>query len=270
MNQPLALVLGATGGIGGQMARTLLQRGWAVRALTRRATAIDVPGARGIDWVVGDAMNAPDVAAAARGAAVIVHAVNPPGYRDWDRVVLPMLDHTVAAARRHGGRIVLPGTVYNYGPDAFPLVTEDAPQRPLTRKGAIRVQMEARLRAAADNGVRSLVVRAGDFFGPLSGNTWFAQGLITPGRPVTKVAQPGPAGVGHAWSHLPDVAETMMQLLEREADLAPFDTFHMAGHWDADGRSMARAIARVVGRPDLPVRGITMISGRCPRSASIS
>ena len=28
MTRPTALVLGATGGIGGQVARTLLQRGW--------------------------------------------------------------------------------------------------------------------------------------------------------------------------------------------------------------------------------------------------
>ena len=39
-------------------------------------------------------MRAGDVIAAARGAALIVHAVNPPGYRDWDKLVLPMLDST--------------------------------------------------------------------------------------------------------------------------------------------------------------------------------
>lgn len=73
---------------------------------------------------------------AAAGAELIVHAVNPPGYRDWDRLVLPMLDNSIAAA--NGARILLPGTVYNYGPDAFPSISEDAPQHPLTRKGRIR------------------------------------------------------------------------------------------------------------------------------------
>src|SRR6185437_7009600 len=103
----------------------------------------------GWSWLAGDAMRAHDVASAAHGASLIVHAVNPPGYRNWSTLVLPMLGNTIAAARACGARIVLPGTVYNYGPDAFPLVSEEASQNPTTRKGAIRVEMERRLRTAA-------------------------------------------------------------------------------------------------------------------------
>ena len=47
----------------------------------------------------GDAMNAAEVLAAAHGADVLVHAVNPPGYRRWNEVVLPMIDNSIAAAR---------------------------------------------------------------------------------------------------------------------------------------------------------------------------
>jgi hypothetical protein len=50
--------------------------------------------------------------------------VNPPGYRNWGELVLPMLDNTTAAARSNGARIVLPGTIYNFGPDAFPNLHE--------------------------------------------------------------------------------------------------------------------------------------------------
>ena len=60
-----------------------------------------------------------------------------------------------------------------------------APQQPVTRKGAIRVAMEARLREAAAAGTPVLVVRAGDFFGPRAGNNWFTQGLVKPGQPST-------------------------------------------------------------------------------------
>lgn len=241
----IALVLGATGGIGGEVASQLRDAGWTVRAMKRGAS----PQTRdGIEWLPGDAMNRDEVLRAAKGCAVIVHAVNPPGYRRWAELVLPMLDNTIAAAIAERATIVLPGTVYNYGPDAFPLLHEDAPQRAPTRKGKIRVEMERRLRAATEHGCRVIIVRAGDFFGPKVGNNWFSQGLVKPGRRVTAISLPGTPGIGHQWSYLPDVARTMVALLERSERLDRFATFHMAGHWDADGQQMADAIAQAVQR----------------------
>lgn len=244
------LVLGATGGIGGEVARQLRDAGWDVRAL-RRSGPTSAEPQDGFTWIRGDAMNRADVMAAAEGCSVIVHAVNPPGYRRWAELVLPMIDNTLAAARAQGATVVLPGTVYNYGPDVFPMLHEDAPQRPHTRKGAVRVALERRLQQATvphtlENACRVIIVRAGDFFGPQVGNNWFSQGLIKPGKNVTVVNTPGERGVGHQWSYLPDVARTMVQLLERRSALPAFATFHMAGHWDADGTQMAAAIGRVV------------------------
>jgi len=241
------LVLGATGGIGGEVARQLRDAGWQVRALKRGAAATPEQ-CDGISWLGGDAMNRQDVLSAAQGCAVIVHAVNPPGYRRWAELVLPMLDNSIAAAQAQGATIVLPGTVYNYGPDAFPVVTEDSPQRPLTHKGAIRVELERRLRNASRSGARVLVVRAGDFFGPRAGNSWFSQGLVKPGQAVRKISNPGQRGVGHQWAYLPDVARTMVELLQRRETLEAFACFHMAGHWDADGTQMSQAIQRAVLR----------------------
>jgi len=105
--KPTALILGATGGIGGAVAETLLRRGWTVRALHRDpATAAVRLGQRGVrpSWVAGDAMDSASVTAAARGASLIVHAVNPPGYRNWGKLVLPMLDSTILAASETGAR----------------------------------------------------------------------------------------------------------------------------------------------------------------------
>lgn len=240
------LVLGASGGIGGEVTRQLRDAGWQIQALKR---GLPAPAEReGIAWMAGDALNASDVLRAARGCSVIVHAVNPPGYRNWAQQVLPMIDSTIAAAIAEGATVLLPGTVYNYGPDAFPVLREDSPQRPLTRKGAIRVELERRLQAATTRGARAIVVRAGDFFGPHAGNNWFSQGLVRSGRPVTTVHVPGAPGVGHQWAYLPDVARTMLGLLELRETLPPFATFHMEGHWDADGTQMAAAICRVIER----------------------
>lgn len=238
-----ALVLGATGGIGGEVARQLQAAGWAVRGLSRHTN----PDADqdGITWLRGDALNGDDVRAAAAGCTVIVHAVNPPGYKRWSTVVLPMLDNTITIAKELSATVVLPGTVYNYGPNAFPTLTEDSPQNPLTKKGAIRVEMERRLQAFAQQGGRVIIVRAGDF-GPQAGNNWFAQGLIKPQQAVKRISNPGKPGLGHQWAYIPDVARTMVTLIAMRHTLPAFATYHLQGHWDHDGTQMAQAIQRVV------------------------
>lgn len=252
-----ALVLGATGGIGGETAAALLRHGWKVVAMTRdpeRAAAASGERLRGIAWTHGDAMVAADVLRPAQGVDVIVHAVNPPAYRGWGELVLPMIDSTIAAAEATGARIVLPGTVYNYGADVPVDVAEDAPQHPATEKGRLRVELEQRLARAVDRGGRVLIVRFGDFFGPHSGNNWFSQGLVTPGRRLASITYPGRRGVGHSWTYLPDAAETIARLLDREDDLEPFARFHAEGVWDAAGTAMVDAIARAVGRPETCVK----------------
>ncbi|MDR9811469.1 NAD(P)H-binding protein [Rhizobium hidalgonense] len=242
-----ALVLGATGGIGGAVARKLSARGWRIRALNRDALKAS-RSEPAFEWVQGDAMNAGDVLRAAEGVNLIVHAVNPPGYRNWETLVLPMLDNSIAAARTVGARIVLPGNVYNFGPDALPALTEESPQHPLTKKGAVRVEMEKRLEAGSQAGVGAIILRAGDFFGPgATANSWFSSGLVTPGKPIGTIKNPGRRGIGHQWTYLPDMAETVAQLIDRAERLPSFAVYHMDGFWDADGMQMAEAIKRVAG-----------------------
>src|SRR4051794_15833161 len=104
----IALVIGATGGIGSETARTLVAGGWTVRALTRdveRATR-QFAHLGAVEWVQGDAMHRADVVAAAAGASVVVHAANPPGYKNWKGLALPMLESSIAAAKAAGARVV--------------------------------------------------------------------------------------------------------------------------------------------------------------------
>ena len=244
-SKPVALVIGMTGSIGGAIGRALASRGFRIRALTRRPQRVQ----SGVEWILGDAMNAADVLAAAQGAEVIVHGANPPRYRNWRGLALPMLANTVSAATQVRATIVFPGTVYNYGPDAFPVVREDSAQRPLTRKGVIRVEMEQMLQQASRAGARVIIVRAGDFFGPGAGNSWFSHLLVKPGKRVTSVTYPGAHGAGHAWAYLPDLADAVARLVMRRGEFAPFETFHFAGHSLARGEEMAEAICDVAGIP---------------------
>ncbi len=205
-----ALVIGPTGGIGRAVAATLIAHGWRVRGLHRdperaKATAAnELP----IAWVKGDAMRAADVGAAAAGARLIFHGANPPGYKRWRELAIPMLANAIAAAKANDARLIFPGNVYNFGSDAGAVVGENAPQNPATRKGRVRVEMERMLAAAAEDGGRSLVIRAGDFLAP-SGGSWFSAVMVKPGKPVQSITYPGRRDIGHAWAYLPDLAETI-------------------------------------------------------------
>lgn len=244
--RPLALILGATGGMGGVVAARLLAEGWRVRALNRDPEAARRrTGASRIEWVGGDAMVPADVISAAHGAQVIVHAVNPAGYRNWEGLQMPMLESTIAAARASGARIVFAGTVYNYGPDAFPVIDEHSEQHPISRKGEVRVRMETALRAAAADGVKVLILRMGDFFGLKPGSDWLTQGIIAQNKPIAAVSYPGNLDITHTWVFLPDVGETVARLLA--SNLADFETFQMEGH-RIDGHQFAAALEAAAGR----------------------
>jgi len=253
-----ALVIGATGGIGGEVAHALLAGGWRVIGLARNPedAARRAGWVGDVEWVAGDAMREADVVAAARGAKIIFHGANPPGYKNWRGLAIPMLRHSIAAARTAGARLIFPGNVYNFGPDAGAVVTETSPQIPRTRKGRIRVEMEQMLEASAKSGARALIIRAGDFFGPHQPASWFKDAMVKPGKPLKSVTYPGVHDAGHAWAYLPDLAATIARLAAIEDSLPAFERLHFGGHWLPRGVQMAEAIARAVGNPNLPIRDL--------------
>ena len=253
--QNLALILGATGGSGAAVAEALHAHGWRVRAMARDPEAARASAPRApIQWVGGDAMNAADVRAAASGARLIFHGVNPPKYRNWRGLAIPMLANAIAAAKAAGARIVFPGNVYNFGPDAWPVITETSPQHPVSRKGAVRVEMEAMLAEGARQGARALVVRAGDFFGPRTRDSWLSAVILKGGADARAIVYPGEPTAGHAWAFLPDFAEAIAGLAEMEQTLGDFEVFNFGGHWIDPGLDLAYALRRVLGRPELPVK----------------
>ncbi len=243
----VALVLGANGGIGSEVMRALLRHGWQVRALARKApSGADAFKHPYLEWREGDAMRSEDVVDAAYGASVIVHAVNPANYHNWRGLALPMLDNTIAAAALFKATVLLPGTIYNYDKDAFPLLREESPQNPQTHKGGIRTEMEERLRDASWDRIRALVVRSGDFFGPRGNSSWLTSGMIRAGNPIRFVFNPGPAYINHSWAYLPDVAEAMVRLLQQRHAMPAFDTYHFRGHV-LRNREMVESVCRAAG-----------------------
>lgn len=240
-----ALILGITGAIGTAVAAALHRDGWSIAALSRRPATAPFP----VEWHQGDARDADAVRHAAEGCALIFHGANPPGYRHWREHGLPMLAAALAAAQATGARLLFPGNTYVFSPASGALVDETTPHTPTTRKGAVRAEMEAMLAASAAG---TLVLRAGDFFGPGVVNSWFAQVLAKGGTQARTLRTLGQAG--HAWTYVPDLAEAFARLAAIEATLPAHATYHFAGHWDGTGRAMAQATQQALAPRTVPIR----------------
>jgi nucleoside-diphosphate-sugar epimerase len=167
----------------------------------------------------------------AAGAHVVVYAVNPP-YARWAAEALPLARHAMDVAERLQACFMLPGNVYNFGATMPPLLLEDTPQQALTRKGCIRIDMEAELQTRADSGrLRGVVLRAGDFYG--SGTGSWLDLVITKDLRQGKLVYPGPLNLPHAWAYLPDLVQAMVGLATRSVQgplPSAFSRFHFEGH----------------------------------------
>jgi nucleoside-diphosphate-sugar epimerase len=202
------LILGANGRFGAAAVQAFAAAGWRVLAQVRRAPATPLPAfAEAIELPLGEPAA---VAERARGASVVVYAVNPV-YTRWDAELMPLFRQGLDVARRLGARFMLPGNVYNYGEGMPALLAESTPEQPTTAKGRQRVEMEAALDAS---GLDGAVIRAGDFFGGGSGS-WFDRAIVKDiGQ--GKLVYPGPLDRAHAWAYLPDLAQAFVAVAARD------------------------------------------------------
>ena len=223
------LVLGANGRLGQALTRAFSAAGWCVLAQARRPLDFTHAGLRHVRHVRAGLDDSEALLREARAADVVIHALNP-AYHRWPIDALPLLRQGMAVARQLGAAFMLPGNVYNFGEGMPAHLAVDTPQQPSTRKGRIRCAMESELELGVARGLRSVVLRAGDFYGGGNGN-WFDM-AITKNLLRGKLVYPGPLDVPHAWAYLPDLARAFVALANRavEGELPAFSRFHFAGH----------------------------------------
>jgi len=234
------LVLGAAGRLGFAAAEAFRDAGWSVKGLVRPNAGWRAP--RGIDVIETN-----DRAVAvkeARGTDIVLHALNAP-YTGWTQHALPLAYSAIEAAEQSGATLIFPGNVYNYGAGMPPVLDETTPMRPTSRKGKLRDEVELRLREASDRGVRTIILRAGDFFGRGRGS-WFDLVVIKE-LAKNRITYPGPLDVVHEWAYLPDYIDALIRLAGIRATLGPFETFGFPGH-AVTGQEFVTAIAKASGR----------------------
>ncbi|MEZ5728284.1 MAG: hypothetical protein R3E48_09960 [Burkholderiaceae bacterium] len=134
------VILGARGRLGASAVDAFASAGWRVVGHCRRAGD---PGGEHMAARVHTPLDQTATLAAEIGRAdVVVHAVNPV-YTRWAQEALPLARAGMDLAERLGARFMLPGNVYHYGHAMPALLSVDTPAHPDTRKGTIRMRIEA-------------------------------------------------------------------------------------------------------------------------------
>jgi nucleoside-diphosphate-sugar epimerase len=231
------LVLGAAGRLGYVASEAFRDAGWQVKGLVRPGRAGAVP--RKVEAV--EAVTRDEAVAAAQGCDVVLNAFNP-AITEWRKNALSLAYGAIAAAESSGATLLFPGSVWNYGRGMPPVLDENTPMQPTTRKGGMRVEIEQRIHEACERGMRAIILRAGDFFGGGNGS-WFDL-VIAKDIGRGRLTYPGPPDVEHAWAYLPDYAKTLVRLAEHRASFGAFEVLGFPGD-AATGREFIATIEAV-------------------------
>lgn len=238
------VILGAGGRLGQSLVRAFADAGWAVRAQLRNPTRWQQPSdLPAVEPVFCDALDRAALCRAAEGATVVVNALNPV-YTAWPQQARRLGQNALAAARASEALLLFAGNVYNFGKSLPEVLTPDTAQVGNTTKARIRIDMEADLRAAAEE-VDSVVLRAGDYLGGPRRGAWFDLAIV---KDLAKgdMMYPGPPDVVHAWAYLPDFARTFVRVATRRAQLRGYRVYHFPGY-AVTGAEMHRQLEQVVG-----------------------
>ncbi|RWC55260.1 SDR family oxidoreductase [Mesorhizobium sp.] len=237
-------ILGANGRLGRVVARAFIDAGYDVRTVTRNGK---LPAElKGATAVAGDALDREALIRATEGVDIIFNGLNPI-YTDWGKC-MPMAENVMAACHANNALHLFPGTVYNYGSPMPQVINEDTPFHPTTEKGRIRVAMEDLFRREAEaRRVRTILLRAGDFFGGTGSGSWFD--LVVAAK-INKgiYTAPGPVALVHEWAYLPDFALGFVALVRNLNKLGSYEALNFPGHAVTDLEIKAAA-EKALGRP---------------------
>jgi nucleoside-diphosphate-sugar epimerase len=236
------LVLGAAGRLGFVAAEAFRDAGWMVTSVVRPGAGRRAP--MGTEIIEVDALDHQSLAKEAPGADVVLHALNP-AINAWGKQALPLAFSAITAAATAGATLLFAGNVYNYGSPMPPVIDETTPMRASSYKGRLRIAIEDRMQEAAEErGVRTIILRAGDFFGGGGRGSWLDL-VIAKDITRLKLTYPGPLDLVHEWAYVPDLVATMVRLADVRATLKPYDTFGFPGH-AVTGRQFTQALAKAV------------------------
>jgi nucleoside-diphosphate-sugar epimerase len=235
-------ITGASGYIGGTIAEALLAAGHRVSGLARSEVTAAALRDRGIAPVRGTLDDSEMLAAAARAADATINAANAAHRAAAETMVTALAGSGKAFIHTSGSSIV--GTRAR-GELVEAVFDEDTPFTP-TPQRAERVAIDSMVRAAAGNGVRSVVIAPSLIYGRgrgLNPHSMQVPWLIAFAKKAGVATHIGSGE--NRWSnvHIDDLVRLYLAALER----APAGAFYFAENGGSSMRETCEAISRMLG-----------------------
>lgn len=201
----LHAVVGA-GPLGRAVAEDLKTRGARVRILSRSGHG----AGKDIEAVRADATNFADLASALIGASV-VYQCSQPAYTRWAQDFPALQQGILDATVRAGADLVIADNLYMYGDPDGAVITENSPERPVTKKGRVRKAIaDAALDAHHAGQLRVAISRPSNYFGP--GHDQSSKAIFGAAVNAKGMQFFGSMEVPHSLTYYPDAAGAMATL----------------------------------------------------------
>jgi len=156
-------ILGSTGVIGKELARTLLQYTNKIRLVSRNPKKINDND----ELVSANLLNAEEILKATQGSEVVYLAAGiqydiKVWRRDWPVIMKNVID----GCKKNKSKFVFFDNVYAYGKvDGW--MTEESPIKPDSKKGKVRAMLNEMIMAEVKQGnLKAIIAKAADFYGP--------------------------------------------------------------------------------------------------------
>ncbi len=250
---PTALVLGASGFIGGHVARALLEEGWGVRGLRRSPQSVGHLGDLRIDWFEGDVEVPASLRPAMEEADVLFHVagyVPPNTYRIPAKVAqaVQRIRGVLQAAEAAGiRRVVYTSSLSTIGapPGAHRLADERDAYIPWTAHGSAyyecKYAMESEVLRAAARGLDAVVVNPTLVLGPGDVHLSVSGILVAAAKGYLRFWLPGEINV----VDVRDVARTQV----RAAEVGRKGERYVLGGHNVSVRELIERICETAGAP---------------------
>ncbi|MBO9595875.1 MAG: NAD-dependent epimerase/dehydratase family protein [Niabella sp.] len=197
-------ILGAGGDIGKFLATALSAYTNRVRLVGRHPQKVNETD----ELIAGDLQDAALVEQAIAGSEVAYLTVGLPyNASTWEKQWPVIMHNVIEACIKHRCKLVFFDNVYVYAKTAIPLMHEESPINPPSRKGRVRAKLIQMLAvAAATRGLQYLVARSADFYGPAARNGILNQLVLDNFKKGRRANWQANVHKVHSFTYTPDAA----------------------------------------------------------------